>query len=68
MDASYHQVATRSNSSKMPPNGPGGGHGQPGVEVNTEEAGYAPKVMNNIMLHGKHQSSGRLQTNRTMPS
>jgi hypothetical protein len=62
MDASYRQVATRSNGSKMPPNGPGGGYGRLGVEVYTQEPGYAPEVMNNVMLHGKHQSSGRLQT------
>jgi hypothetical protein len=68
MDASYRQVATCSNGSKMSPNGPGGGYGRLGVEVYTQEPGYAPEVMNNVMLHGKHQSSGRLQTNRTMPS
>jgi hypothetical protein len=68
MDASYRQVATRSNGSKMPPNGSGGGYGRLGVEVYTQEPGYAPEVMNNATLHGKHQSSGRLQTNRTMPS
>jgi hypothetical protein len=54
MDASYRQVATRSNGSKMPPNGPSGGYGRLGVEVYTQKPGYAPEVMNNVMLHGKH--------------
>jgi hypothetical protein len=54
MDASYHQVAARSNGSKTPPNGPGGGYGRLGVEFYTQEPGYAPEVMNNVMLHGKH--------------